>query len=107
MKEDAPASDTLELASLAHQTFPSIIPSKRLRSKGSIGGIMQKIDNLNRPEGKLDGHGLAGYGGGYTETFPYNQELGRDEPRMPWHCSSLTSHWERDPLDFRPDVITM
>jgi hypothetical protein len=38
---------------------------------------MQKIDGLNRPEGRLDRHGLAGHGGGYTETFPSNQEFGR------------------------------
>jgi hypothetical protein len=41
-----------------------------LRYKGRIGGIMQKFAGLNRPEGRLDGHGLAGHGGGYTETFP-------------------------------------
>jgi hypothetical protein len=41
---------------------------------------MQKFAGLNRPEGRLDGHGLAGHGGGYTETFPSPAASGTGEP---------------------------
>lgn len=44
------------------QALPSIIPSKRLRCKGRIQGLMWKIGYLNSPDGGLDGHCLASRG---------------------------------------------
>jgi hypothetical protein len=48
---------------------------QRLIDKVSIYAIMTKIDSLNRPEGRSDGHSSAGYGGYYAEKFPHTQEL--------------------------------
>jgi hypothetical protein len=38
---------------------------------------MLKIFHISSPSGGLDSHFAQGYWGGYVETFPYTQELGR------------------------------
>jgi hypothetical protein len=44
------------------QALPSVLPSKRLRDKGKIQGLLRKIGGLNRPQGRLDRHSSASHG---------------------------------------------